>query len=584
MRWSSAYSLPMRMTQLLGSTLRAAPAGAESPGYQLLLRGAFVRQLGQGLFSFLPLGTRVKQRVEHVLRQEMDAVGGAELLLPLVHPAEIWKRSGRYDTIGPELVRFDDRRTRPHVLALTHEEVVATLAASEVQSWRQLPRFVYQIQLKFRDDPRPRGGLLRVREFTMKDGYTLDRDEAGLDEQYARIHGAYLEIFRRCGLPVIPVAADVGMMGGREAHEFMYLTPIGEDTVVLCDGCGYAQNRQVATAARPPVAEEDPLPIERVETPDADTIDRLTQVLGIPAERTAKALFMATSDGRMALAVVRGDMQLNETKLAGALGAAELRPMTPEEIEAIGAVAGYGSPVGIGSRAVVVVDELVARSPNLVAGANEPGFHLANVNVGRDFSPDVVADIVAVEAGQPCAACGGPLRTERAVETGNIFKLGTRYAGLGASYLGEDGEEKPIVMGSYGIGVDRLIACIAEEHHDERGLVWPASVAPFAVHVCALGDEGLEAAGAIAENLEGEGLDVLVDDRGERAGVQFADAELIGCPVQVTVSKRSLAAGGVEVKLRSEPERPPEVVPPDELASWVRGHLEDRATEAPVVR
>ena len=584
MRWSSAYSLPMRMTQLLGSTLRAAPAGAESPGYQFLLRGAFVRQLGQGLFSFMPLGTRVKQRVEHVLRQEMDVVGGAELLLPLVHPAEIWKRSGRYDTIGPELVRFDDRRTRPHVLALTHEEVVATLAASDVQSWRQLPRFVYQIQLKFRDDPRPRGGLLRVREFTMKDGYTLDRDEAGLDEQYARIHVAYLEIFRRCGLPVIPVAADVGMMGGREAHEFMYLTPIGEDTVVLCDGCGYAQNRQVATAARPPVAEEDPLPIERVETPDADTIDRLTQVLGIPAERTAKALFMATSDGRMALAVVRGDMQLNETKLAGALGAAELRPMTPEEIEAIGAVAGYGSPVGIGSRAVVVVDELVARSPNLVAGANERGFHLANVNVGRDFSPDVVADIVAVEAGQPCAACGGPLRTERAVETGNIFKLGTRYAGLGASYLGEDGEEKPIVMGSYGIGVDRLIACIAEEHHDERGLVWPASVAPFAVHVCALGDEGLEAAGAIAENLEGEGLDVLVDDRGERAGVQFADAELIGCPVQVTVSKRSLAAGGVEVKLRSEPERPPEVVPPDELASWVRGHLEERATEAPVVR
>lgn len=576
MRWSSAYSLPMRMTQLLGSTLRAAPAGAESPGYQLLLRGAFVRQLGQGLFSFLPLGTRVKQRVEHVLRQEMDAVGGAELLLPLVHPAEIWKRSGRYDAIGPELVRFDDRRTRPHVLALTHEEVVATLAASDVQSWRQLPRFVYQIQLKFRDDPRPRGGLLRVREFTMKDGYTLDRDEAGLDEQYARIHGAYLEIFRRCGLPVIPVAADVGMMGGREAHEFMYLTPIGEDTVVLCDGCGYAQNRQVATAAHPPVTEEEPLPIERVETPDADTIERLAQVLGIPAERTAKALFVATSDGRMALAVVRGDMQLNETKLAGALGAAELRPMTTEEIEAIGAVAGYGSPVGIGTRAVVVVDELVARSPNLVAGANEPGFHLANVNVGRDFTPDVVADIVAVEAGQPCSVCGAPLRTERAVETGNIFKLGTRYAGLGASYLAEDGEEKPIVMGSYGIGVDRLIACIAEEHHDERGLVWPASVAPFAVHVCALGDEGLAASGAITETLEGEGLDVLVDDRGERAGVQFADAELIGCPVQVTVSKRSLAAGGVEVKLRSDPERPSEVVPANELASWVRAHLGER--------
>jgi prolyl-tRNA synthetase len=563
----------MRMTQLLGSTLRAAPAGAESPGYQFLLRGAFVRQLGQGLFSFLPLGVRVKQRVEEVLRQEMDAAGGVELLLPLVHPAEIWKRSGRYDAIGPELVRFDDRRARPHVLALTHEEVVATLAASEVQSWRQLPRFVYQIQLKFRDDPRPRGGLLRVREFTMKDGYTLDRDEAGLDSQYDRIHAAYLEVFRRCEVPVVPVTADVGMMGGKEAHEFMYLTPIGEDTIVLCDRCGYAQNRQVATAVVPAVADEDLLPLERVETPGADTIEALTQVLGVPAERTAKALFVATSDGRMVLAVVRGDMQLNETKLATAVGAAELRPMAPEEIEAIGAVAGYGSPIGVGARAVVVVDDLVNRSPNLVAGANESGFHLRNVNVGREFKPDIVADIVAVEAGQPCVVCGAPLRTERAVETGNIFKLGTRYAGLGASYLAEDGEEKPIVMGSYGIGVDRLIACIAEEHHDERGLVWPASVAPFAIHVCALGDEGLQAAGAVAEMLEGAGIDVLVDDRGERAGVQFADAELIGCPVQLTVSKRSLGAGGVEARLRSELERPAEVVPMTELANWVRGRL-----------
>jgi prolyl-tRNA synthetase len=574
----------MRMTQLLGSTLRAAPTGAESPGYQYLLRGAFVRQLGQGLFSFLPLGLRVKKRVEQILRQEMDAVGGAELLLPLVHPAEIWKRSGRYDAIGPELVRFDDRRQRPHVLALTHEEVVALLAASEVQSWRQLPRYVYQIQLKFRDDPRPRGGLLRVREFTMKDGYTLDRDEAGLDEQYDRIHGAYLEIFRRCGLPVIPVAADVGMMGGREAHEFMYLTPIGEDTVVLCDRCGYAQNRQVATASVPEVPVEEPLPVERVETPEADSIERLTNVLGIPAARTAKALFVATSDGRKVLAVVRGDMQLNETKLAGAVGAAELRPMTPEEIEGIGAVAGYGSPIGVGTRAVVVVDELVARSPNLVAGANEAGVHLRNVNVGRDFAPDVIADITAVEDGQPCAVCGAPLRTERAVEAGNIFKLGTRYAGLGASYLGEDGEEKPIVMGSYGIGVDRLIACLAEEHHDDRGLVWPAAVAPFAAYLCALGDEGLEAAGPVVLALEAAGVDVLVDDRGERAGVQFADAELIGCPVQLTVSKRSLGAGGVEAKLRADPEGIPEVVPTAELADWVRRRLETREPQPSPVR
>jgi prolyl-tRNA synthetase len=571
----------MRMTRLLGSTLRDAPAGAESPGYQLLLRGAFVRQLGQGLFSYLPLGLRVKRRVEEILRQEMDAVGGAELLLPLVHPAEVWKRSGRYDAIGPELMRLDDRRRRPLVLALSNEEVVAILAASEVQSWRQLPRFVYQIQLKFRDDPRPRGGLIRLREFTMKDGYTLDRDGAGLDAQYERIHGAYLEIFRRCGLPVITVAADVGMMGGSEAAEFMYLTALGEDTVVLCDTCGYAQNRQVAKAAAPPVAGEEPLPVERVATPGADTIDGLSTALGVPPERTAKALFMATSDGRMVVAVIRGDMQLNETKLAGALRADELRPMTTEEIETIGSVPGYGSPVGLDRRAVVAVDELVARSPNLVAGANEAGYHLRNVNVGRDYTPDIVVDLTAAESGQPCVVCGAPLRTERAVETGNIFKLGTRYASLGATYLAEDGTEQPIIMGSYGIGVERLIACVAEEHHDGRGLAWPASIAPFGVHVCALADEGLGAAGTVAEPLEAAGIDVLVDDRGERAGVQFADAELIGCPVQVTVSPRSLAAGGVEAKLRGDPDRPPVVVPSGSLVTWVRPHLEGRTAPGP---
>lgn len=574
----------MRMTRLLGSTLRDTPTGAESPGHQFLLRGAFVRQLGQGIFSYLPLGFRVKRRVEEILRQEMDAVGGAELLLPLVHPAEVWKRSGRYDAIGPELMRLDDRRRRPLVLALSNEEVVAILAASEVQSWRQLPRFVYQIQLKFRDDPRPRGGLIRLREFTMKDGYTLDRDTAGLDAQYEGIHGAYLEVFRRCGLPVITVAADVGMMGGSEAAELMYLTPLGEDTVVLCDACGYAQNRQVAKAAAPPVTEEEPLPVERVGTPGADTIDSLSAALGIPPERTAKAVFMATSDGRMVVAVVRGDMQLNETKLAGALHADELRPMTPEEIEAIGSVPGYGSPVGLDGRAVVVVDELVARSPNLVAGANEAGYHLRNVNIGREYTADVVTDLAAADAGQPCVVCGAPLRTERAVETGNIFKLGTRYASLGATYLAEDGTEQPIIMGSYGIGVERLIACVAEEHHDDRGLVWPASIAPFGVHICALGDEGLAASGPVADALEAAGIDVMVDDRGERAGVQFADAELIGCPVRLTVSQRSLAAGGVETKLRADPESPPEVVATPSLATWLRPHLEGRAVRRTATR
>jgi len=562
------------MSRLFGVTLREAPAGADTPGYQLLLRGSYIRQLGQGIYSYLPLAWRVMRRIEQILREEMDAAGGVELSMPLVHPGELWKKSGRYDAIGPEMARFSDRRDRPLVLAMTHEEVVASLAASEIQSWRQLPKLVYHIQLKFRDDPRPRAGLIRAREFTMKDAYTLDRDEAGLDAQYERLHEAYVRIFERCALPVLPVAADVGLMGGSEAEEFMYLNPVGEDTIVLCDSCGYAQNRQVATAATVAFPGEPLLETERIATPDTTTIERLCQVLGVREEQTAKVVFVATSDGRFVVAVVRGDMQLNEAKLASAVGSAELRPMTAEEIEKIGCVAGYASPIGVGDRAVVVVDAIVAESCNLVAGANEVGWHLLNVNVGRDYEPDIVADLTAVVDGQPCVVCGAPLRTARGVEMGNIFKLGTRSSlALGANYLAEDGTERPIVMGSYGIGIGRLLACIAEEHHDERGLVWPVSVAPFAVHVCALGDDVLAAAESVAQQLEDAGLDVLLDDRGERPGVQFTDAELIGCPVRLTVSKRSLAAGGVEATLRADGEGGREIVPPDELVEWVRGRL-----------
>jgi prolyl-tRNA synthetase len=562
----------MRMSQLLGTTLREAPAGAETPGYQLLLRGGYVRQLGQGIFSYLPLAWRVMRRIEQILREEMDRAGGVELSMPVVNPAELWKRSGRYDTIGPELARFTDRRERPLVLAMTHEEVVASLAASEIRSWRQLPRLVYQFQLKFRDDPRPRAGLIRAREFTMKDAYSLDRDEEGLASQYERMHHAYGEMFRRCGLPVISVGADVGVMGGSEAHELMYLSPVGEDTLVRCGACGYARNRQVATAARPPVDKgQEPLPLERVATPSASTIARLCETLGVPPERTAKAVFLTTGTGRHLLAVVRGDMSLNETKLANAVGAGELRPSTPEEIASIGCVPGYASPIGVGDRATVVVDELVACSLNLVAGANEEGWHLLNVNCGRDYVPDVVADITAVDDGQPCVACGSPLHTVRGVEVGNIFKLGTRYSALGASYLAEDGTERPVVMGSYGIGIGRLFACLAEEHRDERGLCWPESVAPFDAHLCVLGDEGTAAMPEVAAAIEGAGFEVLVDDRGERPGVQFTDAELIGCPALLTVSARSLSAGGVEARRRSDDSREREIVGLTELGSWLAG-------------
>ena len=568
----------MRMSRELGVTLREAPAGAETPGHQLLLRGAYLRQLGQGIFSYLPYAWRVMRRIEQIMREEMEAAGGVELSMPVVQPGELWKKSGRYDKIGPELARFSDRRERPMVLALTHEEVTASLAASEIQSWRQLPRLVYQIQLKFRDDPRPRAGLIRTREFTMKDAYSLDRDEEGLDAQYARLHEAYLAIFARCGLEVLAVEADVGVMGGTEAREYMYLNPIGEDTLVLCDSCGYAQNRQVARAAQPEVAEERPAPLERLATPGTNTIESLASFLGVPASRTAKVVFMATSDGRFVVGVVRGDMQLNETKLAAAVRAAELRPMTTDEIASIGCVPGYASPIGVGERATVVVDEIVAKSPNLVAGANEEGYHLANSNFGRDYDADLIADLTAVADGQPCVVCGSPLRTERGIEVGNIFKLGTGYAEtLGAFYLAEDGTEKPVVMGSYGIGVGRLLACVAESHHDERGLAWPAAVAPFAAHLCALGGEGLEAAARLEQLLQAGGLDVLVDDRGERPGVQFTDAELIGCPVILTLSKRSLAAGGVEARLRQSASGESEIVAEADIADWVRQAVPGRA-------
>jgi prolyl-tRNA synthetase len=573
----------MRMSSQFGLTLRAAPGGTEAGGHQMLVRAGFVRQLGQGIFSWLPLGWRSVRKIEGILRAEMDAAGGQELSMPVVHPADIWKASGRYHTVGPELTRFADRRGRDMVLAMTHEEVVTELCKTEVSSYRDLPRLVYQIQTKFRDDPRPRAGLIRVREFVMKDAYTLDADEAGLDAQYQRLYRSYFNVFARCGVPVIAVGSDVGMMGGSQAHEYMYLTPVGEDTLVLCDACGYAANRQVATFARPRPEGQVPLPLERVATPGAATIEALAGFLGVPASQTAKAMFMAAEreqpDGsvsvRPIVAIVRGDGELNETKLANAVEAPALRPMTPDEIAGIGAVPGYGSPIGT-TGATVVVDELAAATPNLVAGANEEGYHVRNTNVGRDYAADVVADIAAARDGDPCANCAAPLRTTRGVEVGNIFKLGTRYsAAAGATFLGADGQPRPIVMGSYGIGVGRLLACAAEEHHDSRGLRLPASIAPAHVQLCALtggGTAGAQAgqtAGELYRQLTAQGTEVLYDDRGERPGVQFADADLIGLPVRVTVSERSLAAGGAEVKRRDQDEL--RIVPVDQVAGHVAG-------------
>lgn len=572
----------MRMSQLLNQTLREAPAGAEVEGHRLLLRAGFVRQLAAGVFSYLHLGQRTLQKMETIMRQEIDALGGQELLMPLVHPAAVWQESKRWYEIDDELGRFQDKNGRDMVLALSHEEIVTDLARREIQSYRQLPRLVYHIQLKWRDDPRPRAGLIRAREFTMLDSYTLDADEAGLDKQYWAHHEAYFRIYGRCGLPVIAVESDVGMMGGTLAHEFMYLTPIGEDTLLLCSRCDYKANRQIATFRKPAAAAEAPLPMEKVATPDTKTIETLAQFLDVPKAKTAKAVFMTATlrDGlekseKLIFAVVRGDTELNETKLANAVKAKALRPSTEEEIRAAGAVPGYASPVGLNG-VTVVIDDAAAASPNLVAGANEEGFHLKNVNIGRDFSADMVTDITAAAEGDVCSHCGAPLTAVRGVEVGNIFKLGTHYTQrMGASYLDEKGASHPIIMGSYGIGVTRLLACLAEHHHDKQGLVWPVTVAPYQVHLVSLkggeGDAAAATAVSLYHQLQEAGVEVLYDDRDESPGVKFNDADLIGLPIRLTVSGRSLQNGGVELKLRHTPDR--QIVPLAGILPHVQMHI-----------
>ncbi len=550
----------MRLSNLFFTTLRDDPADAEMPSHRLLLRAGYVRQLGSGIYSLLPLGFRVSKRVEQVVREEMDRIGCQEMEMPVVHPADIWRASGRYDAVGPEMGRFKDRAGREMVLAMTHEEVVGLLLADIVRSYRQLPMMVYHFQTKWRDEPRARGGLIRVREFVMKDAYSIDRDEAGLEASYWAQHGAYVRIFERLGLRTIAVSSDVGMMGGSQAHEFMVVNPAGEDVLVLCEACGYAANRQVAAIPRPEPPHEEPLPLEEVATPGTTTIASLASFLGIGRERTAKAGFFLTGDGRLVTAIVRGDHEINETKLFNAVKArGGMRPATVEEIRAAGMEPGYGSPIGAHDT-VVVVDDLVDRSANLVAGANREGFHYRNVNHGRDFRADVVADLTSAVEGDPCPTCGQPVILRNGIEVGNIFKLGTKYAdAAGASYLGEDGVAHPIVMGSYGIGIGRNVACIVEAHHDDKGIVWPAEVAPYAAHLVTIGAARDPAVNDAAERLHAlsiqAGREILWDDRDESPGVKFTDAELLGMPWILTVSPRSLAAGGIEVTERATGER-----------------------------
>jgi prolyl-tRNA synthetase len=583
----------MRMTRLFSTTLREVPSEAEVASHQLLLRAGFIRQLGAGIFSYLPLARRTMSRIEAVMREEIDAIGGQEITMPVVHPADVWQETGRWSQVGEEMARFKDRTGHDMVLAMTHEEVVADLARHEIRSYRQLPQLIYHIQTKFRDDPRPRAGLIRVREFTMLDSYSLDRGPEGLDAQYKAHYEAYFRIFNRCGLPVRAVGSDTGMMGGKEAHEYMYLTPIGEDTLLFCDSCSYAANRQVAVFRKPEPWMEEELPLEKVSTPETTTIADLSTFLEIQPSRTAKAVFlMAERSGEegplLVFAVLRGDMALNETKLVNALGRGgvkgilNLRPALDEEIRAVAAVPGYASPIGINrEKALVVADDLIPRLPNLVAGANEEGFHLRNTNYSRDYKADIVANIALAEDGASCPYCDGTLHASRGVEVGNIFKLGTRYTdALGAGFLDEEGSAQSIVMGSYGIGVGRLLACAAEEHHDDLGLIWPVSIAPYPVHLVTLPGKDMPVE-AVAEGLYRDlidaGLEPLFDDRDERAGVKFNDADLIGLPLRVTVSARSLKESCLEFKRRDRDER--WLVPVEEGLETIQAELEKLGRE-----
>lgn len=549
------------MSTVFSRTLREVPAGAESLGYGYLVRAGFIQQLGAGIFSILPFGLRSIRKIEQIIREEMDGIGGQEIQMPVVNPADIWKETGRYYSIDKEMSRFQDRVGRDMVLAMTHEECVTDIARFEIDSYKRLPQMVYQLQTKWRDDPRPRAGLIRVREFTMKDSYSFDRDYEGLVAQYKAHYSAYFRVFGRCALPTIAVGSDSGMMGGKVAHEYMYLSSVGEDTIIMCPSCGYTANRQVAVSKK--VYHTQPqLPIEEKHTPGCTSIEDLANFLSIPKSQTAKALFLmgtfiddttGEEEQKLIVGVIRGDMDIEENKVQNALKANALRPAHTEEIQGAGMEPGYGSPIGCAPNVLVVVDDSVAQSSNLVAGANKVDYHLLNTNFGRDYTGEV-ADIASVAAGDTCTVCDSALQQSKGIEVGNIFQLGTRYSeAMGCMYQDESGVRKPVIMGSYGIGVGRLLACLAEEYHDDLGLRLPISTAPYQVHLVSLVKD-TEIAEGIYKKLVDAGIEVLYDDRKESAGVKFADADLIGIPIRLTLGNRSLKEGNVEVKLRAKTE------------------------------
>jgi prolyl-tRNA synthetase len=561
----------MRWSQLHIPTLREDPADADAASHRLLLRAGFIRQLMAGHYSLLPLGVRVRAKVMAIIREEMNRIGAQEFLLPSMQPAQLWEKSGRLAVMGQEMFRLTDRKGADVVLGMTHEEVITTLAL-ELASYRELPQSWYQIQLKFRDEPRPRSGLIRVREFTMKDSYSFDLDQAGLDASFEAHRGAYERIFARLGIPAIAAEASSGTMGGSDSVEFVCPSEAGEDLIARCGECGYAANLEKATSALPPVGDEPgPAAPHRLPTPDVRTIDDLARLHGIPADRQIKTLVQVI-DGQLTLVLLRGDHPLADQKLADAVGSGDIRAAQADEIRAaLGASPGSLGAVGV-SDLPVIVDLALKGRRNMTTGANTDDVHLTGVDVDRDIAVGQWADLREVSAGEPCPRCGTALELIQAIEVGHIFKLGRKYTSvLGVSVLGPDGAAITPIMGCYGIGVERAMAAIAEVHHDDAGLTWPVQVAPAEVTVILLSTRDAEARAA-AEALYGgllaAGLDALIDDRDERPGVKYRDAELTGIPYQVSVGSRDLADGVVEITSRATGEK--ERVPVAEAVARVR--------------
>lgn len=546
----------MRLSSLIGQRIKEPPRDAEIQSHIFLIRGGYVRPLSAGIYTLCPLAKRITAKIEHIIRAEMDSVAGQEILMPVVQPEELWKQSGRAQSVGQELLRFEDRNGKPMVLGMTHEEAAVSLIRTEVNSYKQLPFMVYQIQTKYRDEARPRAGLIRVREFTMKDAYSFHEDQADLEDYYQDMHAAYTRIFDRIGLPeVVSIQSDVGMMGGAVSHEFMALADCGEDTIFMSPDGTYKANRDVATAGNT-FSKEEAEPLVKVETPGRQTIAEVANYLGADISETGKAVFYLDADDQLIFAMIRGDFEVNETKLKNYLQTGSLRFADDDRIRAAGAEPGYASPMSLDSSKVhIVVDRSIAESSNLIVGANEPDNHYRNFNFERDLGGAAVTDIATVRPGDPCPVTGAPLQMRRGIEVGNIFQLGTKYSEvMDCRFLDSNGKSKPMTMGCYGIGIGRVMAAVIEQSHDKYGPIWPISIAPYHVELCALNPKK-ENVGETAENLYQEMLDAqveaLYDDRGEKAGFMFNDADLIGAPFRLIISPKTMKAGKVEFKTRS---------------------------------